>query len=286
MVNVQKVGVVGAGAMGSGIAHLVASSGFNVILCDVDQKYLEVAFKKIAGLMDKRIEKNKMTVEEKEAILKRINTTTDLNDFVIVDYVIEAVIENVKVKKEVFERLDNICREDVILATNTSSISITDIASATKRPEKVVGMHFFNPPQVMKLVEVVRGFYTSDETVDFVKEMSKKLGKTPIEVKKDSPGFVVNRLMLAQYVEAIKLLEEGVASIEDIDIGVKLGLNHPMGVFELQDFGGLDIGYFVLNYLCEEFKEARWNPPNELKVLIRAGRLGLKSGAGWYNYQK
>ncbi|WP_027718070.1 3-hydroxyacyl-CoA dehydrogenase family protein [Desulfovirgula thermocuniculi] len=284
--EVKKVGVIGAGTMGGGIAHLVASSGFEVLLCDVEQRFLDGALKRMADLMDKRIEKNKMTKEEKDAILGRIKTTTNLDEFAAADYVIEAVIEDVKIKKDVFARLDNICRKEVILATNTSSISITDIASATKRADKVVGMHFFNPPQVMRLVEVVRGYYTSDETVKFVKEMCQKLGKTPIEVKKDSPGFVVNRLMLAQYVEAMKLLEEGVATVEDIDIGVKLGLNHPMGVFELQDFGGLDIGYYVLSYLCEEFKDGRWNPPTSLKVLIRAGRLGRKTGAGWYDYQK
>lgn len=284
--SIKKIGVLGAGSMGGGIAHLAAMKGFEVVLCDLEQRFLDGALKRMTGLMDRSIEKQKMTVADKEATLKRITTTTSMNDFASVDFVIEAVIEDPAVKKSVFEKLDKICRPEIILTTNTSSISITDIASATSRPEKVAGMHFFNPPQVMRLVEVVRGYYTSDEVTQAVMELAKELGKTPIEVKKDYPGFVVNRLMLAQYVEAMKLLEEGIATVEDIDIGVKLGLNHPMGVFELQDFGGLDIGYYVLNYLCEESKDGRWNPPNNLKLLVRAGRLGRKTGAGWYNYDK
>ncbi len=284
--EVRKIGVLGAGAMGGGIAHLAAMRGYEVVLSDVEQSILDRAIKRMVDLMDKRVQKQKMTVEEKDAVLAKLRTTTKLEEFSDVDVAIEAVIEVPEIKKEVFGKLDSICRKDVILASNTSSISITSIASATSRPDKVVGMHFFNPPQVMQLVEVVRGYYSSDDTVAATMELARELGKTPIEIKKDYPGFVVNRLMLAQYVEAMKLVEEGVATPEDIDIGVKLGLNHPMGVFELQDFGGLDIGYFVLNYLCEESKESRWNPPNSLKLLIRANRLGRKTGSGWFTYNR
>jgi 3-hydroxybutyryl-CoA dehydrogenase len=163
---------------------------------------------------------------------------------------------------------------------------ITVLANATKRAERVAGMHFFNPAPIMKLVEIIRGYYTSDETVAVIAQVAAKMGKTTVEVKKDSPGFIVNRLMMAQYLEAIRLLEEGVATIEDIDKAVKLGLNHPMGAFELQDFGGLDIGYYVAKYFHEEFQDMRWNPPQALKALIRAGRLGRKTGAGWYDYNK
>lgn len=284
--SISTVGVVGAGAMGSGIANLAAMNGFNVILRDIDDKYLQAGLARMEKFMGKSVEKGKMTEEEKTEILGRIKVTTALEDMKEADIVIEAVIENLEVKKEVFSTLDELLPENVILATNTSSMSITVIAEATKRPERVAGMHFFNPAQIMKLVEVVRGFKTSDETVEELKAFSKQLRKEPVEVKKDTPGFIVNRIMVPQFIEAIRLLEEGVATAEDIDKAVTLGLNYPMGPFTLQDFAGVDIGYYVMEYFKEEFNDDRFAPPLLLKQLVRAGRLGKKSGAGFYDYDK
>lgn len=283
---IKTVGVVGAGTMGRGIAHLAATSGYDVILYDLSQDILDKAVASLSKLMDNRIERGKMTAEEKEAILKRISLKTDLEAMADADVVIEAVIENLEVKKDVFKRLDEIVKKEAILASNTSTMSITVLAAQTKRPEQVVGMHFFNPPQVMKLVEVVRGYYTSDQTVETVFQFAKSMGKEPVEVKKDSPGFIVNRIMLVQFVEAIRLVEEGIATMEDVDKAVTLGLNYPMGPFTLQDFAGVDIGLYSLEYLYEEYKDARFAPPESLKRLIRAGRLGKKTGAGWYDYDK
>ena len=225
-----------------------------------------------------------MTEKEKKETLSRIQTTTDMASLREADIVIEAVFENLDLKKEVFARLDEIVPDDVILATNTSSMSITEIASATKRPDRVAGMHFFNPAQMMKLVEVVRGYSTSDETVAELMEFAKSLGKEPIEVKKDTPGFIVNRIMIPQFIEAIRLLEEGVASAEDIDKAVTLGLNYPMGPFTLQDYAGVDVGLYVMEYMKEELNDDRFAPPLLLKQLVRAGRLGKKTGAGFYDY--
>ncbi|PFE02908.1 3-hydroxybutyryl-CoA dehydrogenase [Bacillus cereus] len=284
--SILTVGIVGAGTMGSGIANLAAMSGLNVILRDVEEKYLQHAIAKIEKFIDRSISKGKMTVEQKEEVMERITVTTDLEDMKEVDIVIEAIIEDLELKKEVFSKLDEIVPENVILATNTSSMSITAIAEATKRPERVAGMHFFNPAQIMKLVEVVRGYKTSNETVEEIKTFSKKLNKETVEVKKDTPGFIVNRIMIPQFIEAIKLLEEGVASPEDIDKAVTLGLNYPMGPFALQDYAGVDIGLHVMDYFYEEFKDNRFAPPVLLKSLVRAGRLGRKTGAGFYDYDK
>ncbi|MBC7336601.1 MAG: 3-hydroxyacyl-CoA dehydrogenase family protein, partial [Clostridia bacterium] len=243
---------------------------------------VERALEDVAKQLSRLVEKGKMTQADQEAILARIKKASGLESLAPADFIIEAVYEDENLKKEIFQKLDSLCRPEVILTSNTSSISITALAAATGRPAQVAGMHFFNPAPVMRLVEVIRGYLTSDATVAQVMDLARRMGKTPIEVKKDSPGFVVNRIMLAQFIEAIKLFEEGVASIEDIDTAVKLGLNYPMGPFELMDFTGVDIGYHTLNYLCEEFKEGRWNPPVSLKLLIKAGRLGKKTGAGWY----
>ncbi|WP_243521689.1 3-hydroxyacyl-CoA dehydrogenase family protein [Bacillus pseudomycoides] len=284
--SISTVGIVGAGTMGSGIANLAAMSGFNVILRDVEDQYLQNALVRIEKFMDKSVVKGKMTVEQKAEVMERITVTTDLEDMKDVDIVIEAIIEDLELKKEVFSKLDKIVPKNVILTTNTSSMSITAIAEATKRPERVAGMHFFNPAQIMKLVEVVRGYKTSDETVGEIKTFSKKLNKETVEVKKDTPGFIVNRIMIPQFIEAIKLLEEGVASPEDIDKAVTLGLNYPMGPFALQDYAGVDIGLHVMEYFYEEFKDNRFAPPLLLKLLVRAGRLGKKTGAGFYDYDK
>ncbi|MED1420353.1 3-hydroxyacyl-CoA dehydrogenase family protein [Bacillus smithii] len=282
---IQTIGIVGAGSMGSGIANLAAMNGFQVILRDIQEHFLDNALKRMDQFMSKSVSKGKLTEEQKQETLERIQTTTTLEDMKNADVVIEAVIENLDLKKEVFSQLDQIMPEEVILATNTSSMSITEIAAATNRPERVAGMHFFNPAQLMKLVEVVRGYQTSDETVEELKALSKQLSKEPVEVKKDSPGFIVNRIMIPQFIEAIKLLEEGVASAEDIDKAVTLGLNYPMGPFTLQDFAGVDIGYYVMEYLKEELNNNQFAPPLLLKQLVRAGRLGKKSGAGFYDYK-
>lgn len=283
---IKTIGIVGAGSMGAGIANLAALNGFNVVLRDIEERYLEGALNRINQFMAKSIERGKMTEDQKKEILGRINTTTKLEDLKVVDVVIEAVIEDLALKKEVFSQLDQIVREDVILATNTSSMSITEIAAATSRPERVAGMHFFNPAQLMKLVEVVRGFETSDETVSTLKALSEQLRKEVVEVKKDTPGFIVNRIMVPQFIEAIRLLEEGVASAEDIDKAVKFGLNYPMGPFELQDYAGVDIGYYVMEYFSNEFNDSRFAPPLLMKQMMRAGRFGKKSGAGFYNYEE
>lgn len=284
--TIQTVGVVGAGSMGSGIANLAASSGFKVILHDVETKYLENGLSRIESFMQKGVERGKVTEAQKAEVLERISATTNLQDLKEADIVIEAVIENLDVKKDVFSKLDQILPENVIIATNTSSMSITAIAAATNRQDRIAGMHFFNPAQIMKLVEVVRGYNTSDETVEEIKDFAKQLKKEPIEVKKDTPGFIVNRIMIPQFIEAIKLLEEGVASPEDIDKAVTLGLNYPMGPFTLQDYAGVDIGYYTMEYMKEELDDTRFAPPLLLKQLVRAGRLGKKTGAGFYDYNK
>lgn len=281
---ISTIGVVGAGTMGSGIANLAALSGFNVILIDVEEHVLQKARSRMESFMDKSIAKGKMTVEQKHEAMEKVRESTDLDEMKHADVVIEAVIENMDVKKEVFSKLDQIAPEHAILATNTSSMSITEIASVTNRPSQVVGMHFFNPPQLMKLVEVVRGYKTSDEMVEQAKELARRLKKEPVEVKKDSPGFIVNRIMIPQFIEAIRLVEEGVASMEDIDKAVTLGLNYPMGPFTLQDFAGVDIGLHVMDYFYQEFKDDRFAAPLLLRQLVRAGRLGRKTGAGFYDY--
>lgn len=282
---IKTVGVVGAGSMGSGIANLAALNGYKVILRDVEQRFLDNGLTRIDQFMTKSVEKGKMTEEEKAEVFGRIHGTTYLEALKEADIVIEAIIENLDAKKSVFAELDQIVPEGVILATNTSSMSITEIAGATKRSERVAGLHFFNPAQLMKLVEVVRGYNTSDETVEELKAFAKSLRKEPVVVNKDVPGFIVNRIMIPQFIEAIRLLEEGVATAEDIDKAVKLGLNYPMGPFELQDYAGVDIGYYVMEYMKNEFNDTRFAPPMLLKQMMRANRLGKKTKAGFYDYE-
>lgn len=284
--TIKRIGVIGAGMMGGGIAHVAAMSGYEVILCDIEQRFVEGAVKRAADLMDKHIAKQKMTVEDKNAILKRIITTTNIEDFTDVDFVLEAIIEDLEIKKKLFAQLDTICKADTVFATNTSSMSITALAAATSRPEKFVGMHFFNPAQIMKLVEVIRGYKTSDETMQIVIGIAKAMGKSTVECKKDTPGFIVNRILFAQFFEAARMLEEGVATVQDIDTAVTLGLNYPMGPFTLMDFGGIDLGIQVGDYFYNETKDSKWNPPHTLKALVKAGRTGKKAGAGWYDYHK
>lgn len=287
MTAIKTIGVVGAGTMGNGIAQVAAQAGYNVIMSDIEDRFVQNGVKNIDKFLTKSVEKGKMAADEKNAIMGRIKGTTKIEDMKDADLVVEVILEVMDLKKKVFKQLDEITRKDAILATNTSSMSVTEIASATARPEKVVGMHFFNPAPLMKLVEVVRGLKTSDETVAATLELAKKLGKEPVEVKVDVPGFLANRLMIAVAIEAVKLYEEGIASKEDIDKAAKLGLNYPMGPFELMDLTGIDINYHVMDYFHKELpKELKWDPPLTIKNMVKAGVLGRKTGAGWYDYNK
>jgi 3-hydroxybutyryl-CoA dehydrogenase len=285
--EIKKIGVLGAGAMGNGIAQVCAQAGYTVIMRDIADEFVQRGLKTIEGFLSKSVEKGKITEDDKKKTLGRITGTTKVADLKDIDFVIEAVLEDLELKKQVFQEMDGLTRPEVILATNTSSMSITEIGAATKRSDKVVGMHFFNPVPMMKLVEVIKGMDTSDETVAVTKELSEKLGKMPVIVKKDVPGFIVNRLMIIQVMEAIRLYEEGIASIEDIDTSVKGGLNHPMGPFELMDLTGLDINYHVNEYFHRELnQELKHVTPITLKNMIRAGKLGRKTQEGWYKYDK
>ena len=285
--EIKRIGVLGAGTMGNGIAQIASQIGCEVVMRDVEDAFVERGLRNIDKFLSKGVEKGKLEAKTKDAIMSRIKGTTDMALLKDVDFVIEAVLEDLDLKKTVFRQLDEMCRPEVILASNTSSMSLTEIASATKRPDKVCGMHFFNPVPLMKLVEVIRGYGTSDETVAVTTDLAKKMGKITVEVKKDSPGFIVNRIMIPHLLEAIKIVEEGIASIPDVDVAVKNGLNYPMGPFELMDLTGIDIAYFVTEYFYKELnKESKWVSPNLLKTMIRAGRLGRKTGGGWYDYSK
>jgi 3-hydroxybutyryl-CoA dehydrogenase len=285
--EIKKIGVLGAGAMGNGIAQICAQAGYTVIMRDIADEFVERGLKTIESFLSKSVEKGKITEDDKKKTLDRVTGTTKVADLKDVDFAIEAVLEDLELKKQVFQEMDGLTRPEVILATNTSSMSITEIGAATKRPDKVVGMHFFNPVPIMKLVEVIKGMSTSDETVAVTKELSEKLGKMPVIVKKDVPGFIVNRLMIIQLIEAIRVYEEGIASIEDIDTSIKAGLNHPMGPFELMDLTGIDINYHVNEYFHRELnQELKHVTPITLKNMVRAGKLGRKTKEGWYKYDK
>jgi 3-hydroxybutyryl-CoA dehydrogenase len=285
--EIRKIGVIGAGTMGNGIAQVAAQIGCDVIMRDIEDSFVDRGIKSIDKFLAKSVEKGKLAADEKTKIMGRIKGTTKLADLKDVDFVVEAVIEDLALKKSVFKELDALCRPEVILSSNTSSMSITEIAAATKRPDKVCGMHFFNPVPLMKLVEIIRGYSTSDQTMAAATALAKKMGKITVEVKKDSPGFIVNRCMIPHMIEAIKIVEEGIASIPDVDTAVKNGLNYPMGPFELMDLTGIDIAYFVTEYFFKELnKELKWASPNLLKTMIRANRLGRKTGGGWYDVGK
>lgn len=285
--EIRKVGVVGAGTMGNGIAQVAAQIGCQVIMRDIEDTFVDRGLKTIDNFLSKSVEKGKIKPADKAETMSRIKGTTDLSDLKDVDFVVEAVLEDLDLKKRVFKDLDDICRPEVILSSNTSSMSITEIAAATKRPDKVCGVHFFNPVPIMRLVEIIRGYATSDQTMATATDLAKKMGKVTVEVKKDSPGFIVNRIMMPHFIEAVKIVEEGIASIADVDIAVKNGLNYPMGPFELMDLTGIDIAYNVAEYLYKELnKESKWVSPNLLKTMIRANKLGRKTGGGWYDYGK
>ena len=281
--KIKKIGVIGAGQMGHGIAQVAAQAGFEVIMKDIAPEFVEKGMSGIKRNLERSVKKGRMTEEEKEKVLSRIHGTVDLEELKDVDMAIEAAIEDVELKKKIFEELDRITPEKAILATNTSSISITVIASATKRPEKVIGMHFMNPVPVMKLVEVIRGMATDDKTNNTIIELAKVMGKTPVEVN-DYPGFVSNRVLLPMLNEAMYVVYEGVATPEAVDEVMKLGMNHPMGPLELADLIGLDTCLHIMEVLYEGFSDSKYRPCPLLKKMVAAGYLGRKTGRGFYTY--
>ena len=282
--EIKTVGVVGAGQMGSGIAEIALTSGFNVLMSDVTTEAVEKGRLRIVKDFDRRVQKGKMTDAEEEAMVKKLSTTVKLEDFGKCDFVIEAASEKIILKREIFKKLDETARKETILASNTSSISITRIASATKRPDRVIGMHFFNPAPVMKLLEIVRGLVTSDETYQTARELGLKMGKTPFEAN-DFPGFISSRLIFSYMNEAVYTLYEGLGKAEDIDAIMKMGANHPMGPLELADLVGLDTCLSVMTVLQEAFGD-KYRPCPLLAKYVEAGYLGVKTGRGFYEYKK
>jgi 3-hydroxybutyryl-CoA dehydrogenase len=281
--QIQKVGVIGAGTMGNGIAHVFARTGYDVILCDVEQKFLDRALATIGKNLDRELSKGKLTEAQKSETLKRIQPVLDRSILAQCDFIVEAALEKFEIKSELFRDLDHICRPEVILSSNTSSISITKLASNTSRPEKVIGMHFFNPVPVMKLVEVVRGLATSSETFQTVRELAIKLEKTPVEVN-DAPGFVSNRVLMPLLNEAMYAVMEGVATPEAVDEVFKLGMAHPMGPLALADFIGLDVCLDIMRVMLAGLGDPKYRPCPLLIKMVDAGRLGKKSGQGFYKY--
>jgi len=281
----NKIGVIGAGQMGAGIAQVAAQAGFSVILHDMKEEFVAKGKGTIEKNLDRMLQKEKITADQKTKALSLIQTTTSLDAMKDADLVIEAATENVEIKLNIFKTLDEVCQPSTILASNTSSIPITKIASATKRPTQVIGMHFMNPVPVMKLVEVIRGLLTSTETYRAIDDVAKKMGKETVLVE-DFPGFLVNRILCPMINEAVFALESGISSIEDIDKAMKLGTNQPMGPLELADFIGLDTCLYIMEVLHDGLGEDKFRPAPLLRKYVQAGLLGKKSGRGFYNYQK
>jgi len=281
--TIRRVGVLGAGLMGSGIAEVCARAGHETVVREVNDELVKKGLGRIEGSLAKAVEKGKLPAAERDATWKRISSTTRLEDLADCDLVIEAIVENLDLKKETYAALDRICKPETIFCSNTSSLTITEMSAATKRPDRFAGLHFFNPVPVMKLVEVVRTISTSDATTEAVYAFARGLGKEPIRTH-DNSGFIVNRLLVPYLLDAVRALEDGVGSAEDIDKGMELGCGHPMGPLKLLDFVGLDTTYAIAEIMFDEYREKRFAPPPLLKRMVLAGRYGRKSGRGFYEY--
>jgi 3-hydroxybutyryl-CoA dehydrogenase len=282
---VKTIGVVGCGLMGSGIAQVSAGAGLTTWVCEVDQGALDRGMARIRKFLEDGVAKGKVTAEDRDKLLGNLKGTTRLDALAPCELVIEAAVENLETKRQVFSALDQAVAPDAVLSSNTSSLSITEIAARTKHPERVLGLHFFNPVPIMKLVEIIRALTTTDAAFAKAQEFVTQIGKTPV-LCKDTPGFVVNRLLVPYLLDAVRVLETGIASKEDIDNGMKLGCGHPMGPLTLLDFVGLDTTYYIANIMFEEFKEPRFAAPPLLKRMVLAGHLGRKSGRGFYEYSR
>jgi 3-hydroxybutyryl-CoA dehydrogenase len=282
---IQRVGVIGFGQMGSGIAQVCAQAGLDTLVREVEQPLIDRGFSRIDGSLARLVKSQRMTEDDAKAARGRIRGTVSLTDFRDRDLIIEAIVEEIEPKKKLFGELDGLCGPSTIFCSNTSSLTIVEMAAATKRPDRFAGLHFFNPPVIMKLVEIVQAITTSDDTIATLREFVGKLGKTGVMCK-DTTGFIVNRLMVPYLLGAIRMLELGIATKEDIDQAVKLGLGYPMGPFELIDYTGVDINYHVANVFFDEFKESYMAPPPLLRRMMLAGRLGTKSGRGFYDYDE
>lgn len=281
----KKIGVLGTGTMGAGIIQVLAQTGYEVVLRARRETSVEKGIATVDKNLEKLVAKEKMTADEKAAIMGRIKGSTDISIVADADLIIEAATEEMESKKALFQELDQLCKPETIIATNTSSLSITEIAAATNRPDRIIGMHFFNPVPMMKLVEIIKGLATSEETKEVILDLTRKLGKTPVEVA-EAPGFVVNRILIPMVNEGIGILADGVAKAEDIDEAMKLGANHPMGPLALGDLIGLDVCLAIMEVLYAEFGDSKYRPHPLLKKMVRAGKLGRKTGEGFFNYAK
>ena len=281
---INKVGVLGCGLMGAGIAQVAAQAGFTTVVREVEQSLLDRGMARIEGILSKDVGKGKITAEAKTATLSRLHSTTSFEDLADCDLIIEAIVEKIEAKRDVFTALDALCPPHTIFVSNTSSLTIIEMAAVTQRQDRFAGLHFFNPVPVMKLVEIVRSITTSDATIASLREFVAALGKTAIEAR-DTTGFIVNRLLVPYMLDAVRVLESGVATKEDIDEGMKLGCGHPMGPLALLDFVGVDTTYYIANIMFEEFREPRFAPPSLLRRMVLAGHFGRKSGQGFYSYE-